>query len=117
MINNKRHSLHPLYARYRAMFVRCYSKKCKAFKDYGGRGIRVCPEWEDFETYVSDMGPCPKGMEIDRIDNNKGYSKENCRWASSSTNSSNRRSSRIVNYMGDTLCLKEMAAKYSPSKI
>jgi hypothetical protein len=104
---------HPLYNRYRAMFDRCYNKKSPRFKDYGARNISVCIEWLDFKTFVADMGDCPKGMEIDRIDNNGNYCKENCRWVTRSANCSNRRTSNIFSYQGHNLCLKEIVLKYS----
>ncbi len=79
---------HPLHARWRSMHHRCANPNDKL---YGGRGITVCQEWDDFDTFVEDMGACPEGHSLDRIDNSKGYSKDNCRWANASVQSSNRR--------------------------
>lgn len=80
------------YQRWSKMRSRCLNPKDKSFKDYGGRGIGICTEWESsFEQYLSDMGHAPSSMELDRVDNDKGYSKENCRWASRKQNMRNTR--------------------------
>ena len=76
---------------------RCYDKKQSNYKWYGGSGISVSAEWRNsFEAFFADMGfaPTPK-HEIDRINNNKGYSKENCRWATKGQNLRNKRNSKI----------------------
>jgi len=83
------------YNVWNSMRTRCYNKKDKGYKNYGGRGIRVCKSWKNsFKSFYSDMGDCPAGLSLDRIDNNKDYCKENCKWSTRSEQMRNRRSYR-----------------------
>lgn len=72
-----------------------------AYPRYGGRGVTVCPEWEKFENFYADMGPRPTGMSIERKDNDEGYSKGNCIWATDTEQSNNRRNVKKF-HIGDT---------------
>ena len=79
--------------------ARCTNPNNNAYKNYGERGITICKEWlNSFETFYNDMGNCPESFSIERVDNNKGYNKNNCIWASPKTQSMNRRSNFIVKY-------------------
>jgi hypothetical protein len=84
-----------MYYRYNQMIYRCYIPSHQEYKNYGIRGIKVCERWlESVENYIEDMGFPPfKEAQVDRIDNNAGYSKENCRWATPQENSLNKRKS------------------------
>lgn len=91
------------YAVWRSMVDRCTLPTHRAYPNYGGRGITVTPRWLDFAAFFEDMGPQPfKGASIDRIDNNQGYSPENCRWATSTTQGRNRRTNRLLTAFGKT---------------
>lgn len=87
-------STHPAYAVWSSMVQRCYTPAHKAYKNYGGRGITVCSQWRTFEGFWNDMGDAyESGLTLDRIDNNAGYCKSNCRWVSRRVQASNRRNS------------------------
>jgi hypothetical protein len=73
------------------MIQRCTNPKHPAFGNYGGRGITVSDEWRQSTAFLADMVPRPPGGSLDRIDNNKGYSKENCRWTDRQVQNLNKR--------------------------
>jgi hypothetical protein len=105
----------PEYAVWCAMKARCNNKNNKAYANYGGRGIRVCQSWSiSFQSFISDMGNRPSSQHsLERIDNNLGYSPENCRWATRHDQNRNSRHNVFLTYKGETLCIKDWAKKLS----
>lgn len=87
---------HPMYKAWKGMRNRCNSVTHERYKDYGARGIYVNTSWDDFKQFVLDMGDRPRGMSLDRIDNNGPYSKENCRWATPTQQNRNSRRCKIT---------------------
>jgi hypothetical protein len=79
------------------MLARCNNPSHQAFRNYGGRGIRVCDRWSSFETFWADMrddyGP---GLTLDRTDNSAGYSRDNCRWVTQKIQCRNKRNNTII---------------------
>ena len=108
---------------YHGILRRCYNPNQKSYKDYGARGIKVCDEWLNpekvnigtkhsrkgwlaFEKWALSHG-YKEGLSIDRIDNNKGYSPDNCRWVDSKVQSNNRNFCHFITYKGKTQNLKQ----------
>ena len=100
----------PLYRKFRRMHDRCYNTNSKSYKNYGGRGIKICAEWlKDFTQFYNwalQNGYSPE-LSIDRIDNNKGYSPENCRWVNKTVQSNNRRTNHFLEFNGERHTLAE----------
>lgn len=116
---NKKHGMDgtPEYMAWTAMRSRCRNPDHRSFHNYGGRGITVCKEWdEDFQAFFRDMGPRPgPGFSLDRIDNNLGYFKDNCRWATRKEQSNNVRRNRVYVFMGEDLTISEASDKFDIS--
>lgn len=85
------------------MMRRCYNSEFIGYKNYGGRGIRVCERWHVFENFYEDMGDRPNGLSIDRIDNNGDYEPGNCRWATTQEQGNNKRTCNYITFNGRTL--------------
>ena len=81
----------PIYRTWANMLNRCKNINATGYKNYGGRGIKVSKDWGKFENFLRDMGEAPSGLSLDRIDVNKDYSKDNCRWATSIEQNNNKR--------------------------
>jgi hypothetical protein len=86
---------------------RCSNPFRPDYKNYGGRGITYDPSWERFETFLADMGEKPSRMTLERVDNAKGYSKDNCKWASRSMQNINRRNNVFYTLNGVSKTLSE----------
>ena len=106
---------HPLTPIWRAMMSRCENPNNKDYKHYGGRGITVCERWHKLENFIEDMAPTYKpGLQLDRTDNEKGYSPENCRWVTQQENARNKRNTR---YLNTAIGRKSLAEQSAVSKV
>ena len=95
---------------------RCYQPKDKRFPKYGGRGIGMCQRWrDDFASFYEDMGECPPGMTIERIDVDGDYEPSNCKWADRNEQAMNRRSRVQMELNGEKLCLAEYCRRTGDS--
>lgn len=104
----------PLYKRWSSMLTRCENPHVKNYKDYGGRGIKVCEEWHSFEAFYKwamESGYKPE-YTIDRIDNDGDYKPSNCHWTRGENQARNRRSTRFFTFKGETMCLADWALEY-----
>lgn len=80
----------PEYNSWHAMKSRCLYPSHEAYHRYGGRGITICDRWlNSFENFYADLGPRPEGTTLERINNNDGYHKDNCKWATRKEQSNN----------------------------
>lgn len=101
-----------LCAAYRSMIRRCYNENDKSYSDYGARGIIVCDEWlNDFQAFYdwAMENSYRDDLTIDRIDNNKGYSPDNCRWITNREQQRNKRSNVYIFYNGKNMLLTDVA--------
>lgn len=101
---------HPMYTVWNGMTGRCLNPKNPGYKNYGARGITVCEEWKTFEGFVEGMTPRPSlAHSLDRIDNSRGYYRENCRWATRREQANNTRLNNRITVDGQTKNLSEWA--------
>ena len=100
----------PEYGVWSALINRCRNPNDKGYKNYGGRGIDVCKEWYSFDAFIVDMGerPYPEDT-IERVNNNHGYSPDNCQWVTQKVQMRNTRRNRILTFNGKTKCLTDWA--------
>lgn len=101
------------FSSWRNINRRCSDPAYQQWKDYGGRGIRVCDRWrESFANFLADMGPRPsREHSIDRIDNSKNYEPTNCRWATRVEQMRNMRRNRWIEFRGETLLISDWAKR------
>ncbi len=104
----------PEYQAWCSMIGRCYRPSTVSYPLYGGRGISICDRWRgSFEAFLEDVGRRPgPGYSIDRIEVDGNYEPGNVRWATKSEQAGNRRSSRVIQFGGERLCLTELARRY-----
>lgn len=100
-----------LYRIWKNMRQRCFNPNCPAYPAYGGRGISACKEWDDYLTFKEwalKNGYCDN-LTLDRINNNLGYSPENCRWATIKEQSNNTRTNRVLSFNGQNRTMSQWA--------
>lgn len=105
-----------IYGVWSSMKERCYNQKTKCYKNYGGKGIKICDEWlKDFQKFydwAKDNG-YKEGLTIDRIDNNKNYEPNNCRWVTIREQNRNYSRNHNITYNGETKCIADWADCFS----
>lgn len=109
---DRRAKFPPEYSVWKGMIQRCLVSSHKFYKNYGGRGILICERWMSFELFFLDMGSRPHAKsQLDRIDNNGDYRPGNCRWASTHDQNRNKRTNRIIEFSGKTMCVADWAVE------
>lgn len=114
---NKSHGMRhtKIYGVWCTMISRCENPHVSCFDDYGGRGIKVCERWHEFQNFFDDVSVLPhfgeKGYTLDRIDVNGDYCPENVRWITMKEQANNRRNNVIVEYNGEKISLPQAAEK------
>lgn len=99
------------YRTWASMLQRCTNPKSTIYYKYGAKGISVCKRWHKFKNFLEDMGPRPPGRSIDRVQNKKGYTPGNCRWATPKEQVNNSSAVRIITFNGESHNLTEWAGK------
>lgn len=103
-----------IYNVWDSMMGRCYRPNASGYSNYGGRGIAVCDSWHDFAKFYADMGE-PGNLTLDRIDVDKNYCKENCRWATYSEQANNKRNNLLIEFNGKTQPIRNWATELNIS--
>ena len=117
MSDRDKHENNRLYSTWKSMKTRCNNPNTESYKYYGGRGISVCEEWNSFDKFVSDMSPTFKeGLTLERVDNNLGYSVENCEWVTRLVQANNQRSNLSLEYEGEYITEAELARRTGVSR-
>ena len=100
-----------VYRAWNSMIQRCTNPNSTAYASYGGRGIVVCDEWLTFEGFVKEMGERQDDMTLERINNELGYSKDNCKWATRKQQANNRRTNVKLEYNGKVMSISQWASE------
>lgn len=95
------------YQTWQGMKTRCLNPNTASYKNYGGRGITIDAKWMDYSGFLEDMGERPDGHTLERLDNSKGYSKDNCKWASTKEQARNTRQNVNLTHNGKTMCMMD----------
>lgn len=101
----------PTYISWKSMLARCENPNAPDYAKYGGAGVSVCEDWHKFELFVLDMGIRPEGKTLDRIDNAKGYTVDNCKWSTPKQQAENRRSNKYVEFKGEKMTYSEFGRR------
>jgi hypothetical protein len=100
------------YKSWAGMRDRCNNENNKKYKNYGGRGIKVCDRWNEFVLFLDDMGEPKANQSLDRIDVNGNYEPSNCRWANQSIQQNNRRNNVIIEFNGIKMTMAEYCRSF-----
>lgn len=107
-----------LYRVWDGIIQRCCNPNAKNYRNYGGRGIRICNEWREnfsaFEEFCLSNG-WEYGLQVDRIDNNKGYSPDNIQFVTRAENLRNKRTNHLITFLGETLCAADWCERFGIS--
>ncbi len=101
------------YTTWQKMNQRCHNPNVSNYKNYGGRGIKVCKKWRKFEGFFQDMGERPPGLTLDRVDNDRDYCKANCKWSTPKEQARNTRRNKTFIINGVNRCLAEWCEIYN----
>lgn len=109
--HSKRSAHTRTYTIWEGLYKRCRVPTNQAYKYYGGRGIDMCDRWLSFENFLADMGECPAGLSLERVDNERSYEQDNCTWATRTEQARNRRGVKHISAFGQTMTIPEWAEK------
>lgn len=103
----------PTYNCWKNMKRRCLTPTNPEYKNYGARGIKVCGRWMKFENFLADMGEKPKGLTLDRVNNELGYNLKNCKWSTPVEQNRHMRKNVYISIGNERLILQDWAKKYN----
>ena len=107
--HSTRGAISPTMQTWKGMKGRCLEPTHKDYKDYGGRGIKICHRWTSFKNFLEDMGEKPKHLSLDRIDNGGNYEEPNCRWATAIEQANNKRNNVFIEHKGKRQTIAQWA--------